>query len=53
MLVLCFDCPLWAHFGVGDGSAGKRTGRTPKLSMFMLDFGVGRWPPQAKGSQGW
>jgi len=28
--------------GSGDGSAGQRTVRTPKLSMFVLDFGVER-----------
>jgi len=37
--------------GLGDSSGGQRIIKTPKSSTYMLDFGVGRWRPQAKGSK--
>ena len=37
--------------GSGDGGGGQRIIKTSKSSTYMLDFGVGRWQPQAKGSQ--
>jgi len=37
--------------GSGDSSSGQRIIKTPKSSIYVLDFGVGRWRPQAKGSQ--
>jgi len=37
--------------GSGDGGSGQRIIKTPKSSTYMLNFRVGRWRPQAKGSQ--
>ena len=34
--------------GSGDGGGGQRIIKTPKSSTYVLDFGVGRWRPQAK-----
>jgi len=36
--------------GSGDGSAGQRTVRTPKLSMFVLDFEVERCGGHRRGA---
>ena len=37
--------------GLGDRGGGQRVFKTLKSSKNVLDFGVGRWRPQAKGSQ--